>query len=437
MTAATMPREWVRGPQWASEQARAEWEPVLRSAQAAWSELELASVTEHLRGSALVHLAAGELVKASRDCAGQGLVLTILGEQLGGTYRAAVHWPGPLAGQWHRAWEVRDGEAIGRMLGFPACCRAFFARTWGAGSPDPTPDMATVSGPWEANTLLRWLGVRLVPHLPCSASCEATVAQARAFLEVGRRIGADVTSLEELLRLPASYSAVNGVAIVETPHFRFMAGAGRDAQLAREASVDGGPPPQQRLAILHGQELVIPAAPPAWPPAWEDNGFASEAAMRAAHAVVLAALRVSGLMAGRGRVLDLGAGDGSLLEAIRQAWPGSRCVGIEVDEGRAMRGIIRHPDVELRRGRIEDLQAEGQWDLVLLMPGRLLEMGQAEAYEVREVIQRGARRLVLYAYGDWIEGGLRGLAARAGLRVIGPVTSVAGVTAQAGVGVIA
>lgn len=394
MTAATMPREWVRGPQWASGQARETWEPILRRAQAAWAELELASVTEHLRGSALVHLAAGELVQASRDCAGQGLALTVLAEQTGGTYRAAVHWPGPLAAQWHRAWAAGDDETVGRMLGFPACCRAFFARTWGAGSCDPTPAMETVSGPWEANTLLRQLGVRLVPHLPCSGSCEATVLQARAFLEVGRSIGADVGALEALLQLPASYSALNGVAIVETPHFRFMAGSDLESE----------------AIISRPSDLVEKVKAPG-PETWADNGFATEAAMRAAHAVVFEAIRGSGFAGGL--VWDLGAGDGSLLEAIRREWPSSRCCGVEADPGRVERGLQRHRQVHLYRGLIEeDVRRRPGIDLVLLMPGRLLEMAPERAAEVRAMLA-GPSRLLLYSYN----GRLEEMAAAAGFTI--------------------
>lgn len=416
MTAATMPREWVRGPQWASEQARETWEPILRRAQAAWAELELASVTEHLRSSALVHLAPGELVQASRDCAGQGLALTLLEAHPAGTCRAAVHWPGPLAAQWHRAWADRDDDAIGRLLGFPACCRAHFARTWGSGSCDPTPAMETVSGPWEANTLLRQLGVRLVPHLPCSASCEATVLQARAFLEVGRRIGADVGALEALLQLPARYSALNGVAIVETRHFRFMAGADSDSE-----------------AILSRPSEPVEKVKAAGPETWEDNGFATEAAMRAAHAVILAAIAGGGsLRSGSSSVWDLGAGDGTLLDEILKVWPLSRCCGVEVDAGRVDRGLRRHPKVHLYHGRIEDLasgdESQDRIDLVLLMPGRLLEMQSAQRHRLLELLRLRARRLLLYRYG----GPLRPMASKAGLRIVGDVRTGPGVEAGMG-----
>jgi len=397
----TMPREWVRGVQWVAG-ARAEWEPILRAAQAGWSELELVSVSERLRSSALIHLEASEVSRAGSDCARAGLTLSVLERAADGTFRAAVHAPG-LAAEWYRAWADSDHDAIGRMLGFPDCCRAFFARAWaGTKDRDVTPAMGSVRGPWQANTMLRWLGVRLVPHLPCSADCAQTVANADAYLEAGARLGIDVGHLETLLRLPVTHDALNGVLIVSTPHFRFMAGGSRERFTASR-------PEAPRL-----------------PDVWADNGFGSMSAMERAHSVVMEA-------AGEvGSALDLGAGDGRLL--WRLARPGGGFVGIESDPGRVERGSKRHGKrVSLVAARIEDADLSGQYDAVFLMPGRLLEMTAAEADRVRAALR--GRRLVLYAYDDQLtrHGGLDGLAERAGLGIIGPVKSAPGVAAADGV----
>ena len=396
-----MPREWVRGVQWAAG-ARSEWEPILRAAQAAWSELELVSVSERLRPSALIHLEASEVSRAGADCARARLTLSILERATDGTFRAAVHAPG-LAAEWYRAWAESDHDAIGRMLGFPDCCRAFFARAWaGTKDRDVTPAMGSVDGPWQANTMLRWLGVRLVPHLPCSADCAQTVASADAYLAMGARVGVDVAPLETLLRLPVTHDALNGVLIVSTPHFRFMAGGSRD----------------RFTASRHAASRV--------PDVWTDNGFGSMAAMDRAHAVVMD-------VAGEVRsALDLGAGDGRIL--WRLARLGGGFVGIESDPGRVERGNQRHGKlVSLVAARIENADLSGQYDAVFLMPGRLLEMESAQADRIRAALV--GRRLVLYAYDDQLAkyGGLEGLAARAGLGIIGPVKSAPGVAAADGV----
>ena len=180
----SLPREWTRGPQWLAGDSRAAWEPVLERARQAWSEIELGSITEGLRGSAVVHLTPAELAIASRDVVKVGLQLIILESSAAGA-RVAIHRP-ELAAEWLRAWDASEDARIGELLGFPPCCVSFFEDHWkGAGHSDVVPGMREVDGPWEANILLRWLGVRLVPHLPCSADCAATVTLARAYRDVG------------------------------------------------------------------------------------------------------------------------------------------------------------------------------------------------------------------------------------------------------------
>ena len=87
------------------------------------------------------------------------------------------------------AWKATDENALGRLLGYPSCCTAFFRRVWvedamvdttwpmalaSAGESNGT-RAVTVSGLPEANILWRWMGVRAVPHLPCRFDCQATV----------------------------------------------------------------------------------------------------------------------------------------------------------------------------------------------------------------------------------------------------------------------
>lgn len=406
-----MPREWVRGVQWVAGH-REEWAPILQAAQAAWSELELVSVSEHLRESALVHLEPEEIARAAADTARAGLALSILERGPDGTFRAAVHVPG-LAAEWHRAWAACDHQAIGRMLGFPDCCREFFARAWaGTSDRDITPAMGSVDGPWQANTMLRWLGVRLVPHLPCSADCAETIANAEGYLAMGARLGIDLGPLETLLRLPVTHDALNGVLIVSTPHFRFMAG-GSEAPFS---------------AARPGQE-----AAPRVPDTWTDNGFGSMAAMDRAHETVLKVVPKEARHA-----IDLGCGDGRLLYRFSSTRGAGVRRGVELDRGRQERGVTRwkgEGGVVLRVGPIQDLTLwlDSTADVVFLMPGRLLEMEPEDAAKVRTALRD--IRLVVYAYGDWLtkHGGLAALAEKAGLRIVGDVASSPGAEAAEGV----
>lgn len=402
---ATLPREWSRGPQWLAGNAEARWGPVLERARAAWQQIELGSITEGLRESALVHLTVDEVARASHDLAGMGLELAVLESSAVGA-RAAATRPG-LAWPWHEAWAAGDDARIAELLGFPPCCVAFFIEHWrDGGRADVVPFMETVEGPWEANILLRWLGVRLVPHLPCSGGCEATVEAARRYLEVGRAIRADVDALEALLRLPVTYDSHQGVTIVSTPHFRLMAG-GVEGPIRRERAGEDAPPPSRP---------GVGGADPA------DNGFSSLEAQEAAHRVVAAAV------GGVSSALDLGAGNGALLARIAAGRPG-RWVGIEADAVRAARAV---PGVELRHGALEARKWGGPYDVALLMPGRLREIGgELVAEMVRAALRDAAARVVAYAYGDVLEraGSLRALAESVGLTPHGPVLKGPGVQA--------
>lgn len=391
-----MPREWSRGPQFSSAEKRKTWAPVIRSAQEAWATVELVSVSAGLRPSAWVFLSPDELPRASRDSAGQGLAVTPVSWS-GQQYRVAVSAPS-LSAHWHRAADEGNDELIGQLLGFPACCRASFQKVWiEQRARDQAPYCSAFEGPWETNILLRHIGVRAVPHLPCAGSCSESLAFAQSLLKAGSEAGADVESIERLLRLPVSYSAVNGVAIVDCGPFRFMHGTDAAGNFARAAQ-------------------ARPDDTPTGVPSWTDNGFETKAAMDAAHDVVLQAAAQHA----PGTWLDLGAGDGALLARLGGG------VAVEMDAERAARGSQRHPGITFLPTTIENALRElavgkfKRFDAALLMPGRVLELPETERAEFLAHVRRVAGRVLVYAYGDWISRyhGLAPLAEAAGLRLL-------------------
>jgi hypothetical protein len=391
-----MSREWFRGPQWSSIEAREQWAPVLARAKAAWTELESLSVSAQVRPSSLVYLSPSEVVTATRDAGRAGLEVTPLAFDASTGIRAAIHHPG-LRPAWLLAWEASDDETIGKLLGFPPCCVAHFARTWvEERRTDTVLTQRTVDGPAEANVLLRQLGVRLVPHLPCSADCEPSVDLGRAIARAGEEVGVDVAALRAVLGLAVEYSALHGVAAVSTEPFRFTAGTDyTEAEVVvRRAGTSGG---------------VVDSP-------WADNGFSSPAAMERAHAVLL------GVVGEAASALDLGCGDGSLLGRIARGRPGEWW-GVEVDAGRAARGWRRNPivnilTVDLARLSVDSFPA-GAFDVAFLMPLRLVEIGPEAAERVRAGLRAWARRVVVYNY-DGRE--LNELCAEVGLDPPGPVT---------------
>jgi len=111
-------------------------------------------------------------------------------------------------------------------------------------------------------------------------------------------------------------------------------------------------------------------------------------------------------------VADLGAGNGRLLQQIEARY-GVDTVGVELNPGINARHLSTG---RWFAGNLADVPwAETNPDVILLMPGRLLELDPATAETVRSACLR-ARQILVYAYADNLApDGLAGLTARAGL----------------------
>lgn len=420
---------------WNSARARSVWEPRIQRITKAWGRVEIESVARWNRRSALFMLSPDELPRAAEVVASQGLLLMPL-QRVGATnqpytntpqaveegrpwaYRCAV-MPIGLAPDWGHAWRNGDDELIGRLLGYPDCCRAFFKTVWVDWKRvDTTAHMETADaiGPPEANILLRWLGVRLVPHLPCSFHCQETVKFAQSF-EVSwheMEFSQELAWAKEMLSWPVEWSGLHGIAEIRTPILTISA---RTDYTAKKAVVrrPGSAYPEEGAQGLHfpyrivtGKVTDAPAFTRSVTPVWELNGFTSEAAMRTAHTAILRALPVHEV---GGSLLDLGCGTGRLLEqAASQGW---KVQGVESDSTRAGAGSL-----PIRRGDMFNLDTwSGDWDVVMVMPGRLLESPATPPGVFCQALKRRARTVLLYAYGDWLlkYGGLQQLAAEVGL----------------------
>jgi hypothetical protein len=345
---------------WSSPQAQAVWGARVRQITTAWEQVECLSVLDGIRSSALQTVAPDTLPALSAWAASVGLhvvplettgvsasyaasaVPVVAGQPW--AYRVALATPG-AAVRWPEAWKAKDNDTIGRLLGFPLCCRRFFASTWATGSVDTTWEMGG-GGEWvdydqpvrifkagwwprEANILLRWLGVRAVSHLPCAFDCEDTVTLGRDLIACGRRhkFTDEMTWLEEMLDWPVEWSALHGIAEIVTPVCRIQTRTNHTDEklvIRREGRV---------YPIEGAKGVRFPFTRDAQPlpllkvdtSEWTDNGFSSKAAMDAAHAMILAQLE------GPYRcVLDLGCGNGALLAKM----PAQRRIGVESDSAR-------------------------------------------------------------------------------------------------------
>lgn len=444
--------------QWVSPRSREVWEPRLQAIALAWSEIERQSVEAGVRRAALTNVRPDQLGADSEWAARRGLILMPL-RQLAraADYSASSVAPRPgqewdyravylrpeTAGAWADAWRSSDDHVLGDLLGYPLCCRDFFQRVWvrdqqidttWAMHQRPTGEAIDVKDVHPYNQILgRWAGYRAVPHLPCSWACGRTRILGAVLLDLGRKIGHGraMDWLEEALAWPYEWSALHGIAEIRSPILRIAtrtdATASRYTVRVRsdhypEDGAAGTRFPygtrrearRQLVQMSSSREKKRTVGAPA------ANGFATAPAMDAAHAVLIqaAASRVGEVAS----IVDLGAGDGTLLSRLGEALGADQLLGVEVDE---LRAAAAAPGTEIRHADIRDVAAwEGSADLMVLMPGRLDEMNGVERGDVRNALAARAGVVLMYAYGDWLDraGGLSPLVQRTfpHARPIGP-----------------
>jgi SAM-dependent methyltransferase len=149
--------------------------------------------------------------------------------------------------------------------------------------------------------------------------------------------------------------------------------------------------------------------------------------MHGAHRPIVEA-GVTALGQGGGNVIDLGCGNGALLERLAAAAPGMIPFGVDVDPLRIEHARQLHAGhgTNFVSGDMfdnDELWVEGRrFALAILMPGRLFETDEARAGALRERLRQSCDRVLVYAYGDWLTraGDLTNLAREAGLSVVGP-----------------
>ncbi len=194
---------------WVSDQAREAWEWRITAFAESWRQMEWLTVADKVRPCASFWLSQQELAALGRLLAGYGLkVVPLLWRTQDATnqaplrYRVAVGSPGDLR-HFRKAWKRGDDDAIGRLLGYPACCRAFFHKVfvedgladsiWPMGvrtlSNTAEARVLEVNGPPELNPFWREAGVRLTPHDPCRFDCGEALGLAQAFCDSGREFG--------------------------------------------------------------------------------------------------------------------------------------------------------------------------------------------------------------------------------------------------------
>jgi methyltransferase family protein len=142
---------------------------------------------------------------------------------------------------------------------------------------------------------------------------------------------------------------------------------------------------------------------------YTDNGFSSRNAMDAAHRIVLET--VSSVSVSReGNVLDLGCGNGELLRKMTTLYPHCIPHGVDVSSERISHARALHPKypAHFEVCSMFDLSAEWfcsgrAYTIAFLMPGRLLEVTEADRLRILQAVKERCAALVVYFYGGWKE----------------------------------
>jgi len=447
---------------WANDCSREIWATRIERVGRVWSHLEVLSVASELRGCCLMHVTPEALVRKSAEWIELGLTALPLGcfgarpdgyttqskpNGLGRpfTYAVAIGRPDKLR-MFKQAFQQTNHDAIGRLLGYPACCREFFQKAWVERQlSDPTWPMAaqtrgavvngseiTLDAGTASNVLWRWLGVRLVPHLPCNFNCGATEIFGQNWLRLGKDAGysAEMAWMTEILSWPVEWTALHGLGKVKssivsmtiptdaTPvkHSVRARGAGHpewDArgdkipfQTGRSLASSRAPSLEMESHRRSALKPGVQSDDQSW--IYVDNGFRSREAMDRAHARIVE-LSVNALQlcggAENASVLDLGCGNGMLLSKIAGRLRNIP-YGIDVRPHCIAHAKSLMPEYfsnfyagDMFRSMMP-WESRRRYDLIILMIGRLLEVCKETAMELLAEIKSNGGQLLIYSYDN-------------------------------------
>lgn len=384
---------------WASASARKIWEPRISQINKEWDDVQYRSVKEDFRKGCILPADLDSFSKLQIRAAEDGLIPYVIGlhsvrsiyaatpEKFDGThgqFSIAILQPAFLQ-KFVKALAESDNSEIGRILGYPDCCIRFFQRYWIEEKwVDTTYPMVMIDPdfnyevPPENNILLRWLGVRLVPHLPCSFNCKWTTAFALQLESLWNQ--GILEDAKEMLRWPIEWSALHGIAEIKTPFLKI--GTRTDAT-AEKITVMVKP------GILDSDLFIL-------------NGFKDSHGMETAHGVLMGeALSLKGIKS----VLDLGCGNGYFLDKYRTVMCPSVALGVDVNEDAIEFARREFPKIEALHSNIFDLPEKmngNKYDLAIFMPGRLEEESNLEKREeFLRWLHGSVAYVLLYGYEDW------------------------------------
>jgi hypothetical protein len=235
-----------------------------------FNRIEYLSVIEGTRDAHLLFIRPADVEHKRAEFRKYGLEIVLLNKEadnMSGNYgNHSLPWDGQaqfvwrsivtkpeLVSKWNDIWKTRERDVfmgeylIGRGLGYPHCCSEHFTEVWmRRGGIDTTWQQAacTITNtsdyveaenilgeynaielpettPIWASNLLRWAGLKLVTHLPCSFNCTESKRIALENLGIATKYGYgyEYNMLCKMLDWEITWTAEYGVATIDTPVF--------------------------------------------------------------------------------------------------------------------------------------------------------------------------------------------------------------------------
>lgn len=411
---------------WVSPEARATWEERIQKISRAWIFFERLAVSQELKPLALQSCTPEDLPDVIRAAADFGLTVMPLKQEgavsssygnaakeaVSGepwTYRVVIGYEDRVF-EFLNAWDRRDDKKIGESLGYPACCQEFFYQNWViSGWRDTTYPMVRdafgesnhyqVNGPAACNILLRWLGVRMVSHLPCNFQCDATAHMANGLMEAFKDVYSEEYNwLTQMLQWPIRWDSLHGIAIISTPVLKIVTSTDPLSDrivIDREGMIyphEGASGVQFPFRVINPIRFYKSEEETNY----TDNGFMSRAAMMKAHVMILDMVR--GLDDPPLVIIDLGCGNAALLQKVGEIYPGAQLFGVEIDPERHKRAVEKLKNGKVLLSGINNLLPIVSGDLIMISVNRLIEMGEEMRQDFFNSAGPDVRYILVYSY---------------------------------------
>ncbi len=238
---------------WVSDAARALWEPKMAALARLAPDLALAAAEADPHHVWAAQAAPEDVYPVMVRGTERGLAVELcdtpppgaIGVVSPGRARWVIAGSPRAVAEYLRLREGGAGPAAD-LAGIPACCQALHERlprealspedlVWDwAGAPADAGTIEVEGAP-EANPLLSGLGLSLLPYMPCSPGCAASIARTRRVVELGRSrgLGDSLDAWIRILSFPIAWSALHGIAEIKTPVLKMVTSATPTARLLR------------------------------------------------------------------------------------------------------------------------------------------------------------------------------------------------------------